>query len=97
MKPCHWIALPALILTTSSTFAQDLPTDQLDGHAEVVRQDMLLKSTVRRPQPPVGDSAKRATPQQAAACAKKAQFRSQYGADHPKVQKLFGLCRDVGL
>ncbi len=95
MKRRLWI-IPVLILTTSAAFAQDLPTDQLERHAEVVRQDMLLKSTVRRNEKP-GGAAKRATPRQAAACAKKARFRSEYGASHPKVQKLYGLCRSVGL
>ena len=36
------------------------------------------------------------TPRQAAACAQKARFRQQYGADNPKVQKLYRLCRGIG-
>lgn len=90
-------AATALLLAMPPAFAQDLPTDQLERHAEVVRQDMLLKSTLRHSRARQNERAAAATPRQAAACAKKAQFRKQYGADHPKVQKLYGLCRDIGL
>lgn len=85
----------ALVFATPPAIAQDLPTDQLDRHADTVRQRMLVQSTVGR------SVARRngggATANQAAACAKKAQFRSQYGAGHPKVQQLYSLCRSVGL
>lgn len=38
-----------------------------------------------------------ATPAQARACAAKGRFRSQHGANHPQVRRLYGLCRGVGL
>lgn len=85
------------LVSATPAIAQDLPTDQLERHAEVVRQDMLLQSTLRHSRARQNDRAVRATPQQAAVCAKKAQFRKQYGADNPKVQKLYGLCRNIGL
>lgn len=97
MKQHVRIAIFALTLITPPAFAQDLPTDQLERHAEVVRQDMLVKSTVGRNRPSDAHGSRRATPRQAAVCAKKDQFRGQYGADHPKVKKLYDLCRTIGL
>jgi hypothetical protein len=91
-------AVAIFVLATPPVVAQDLPTDQLDRHAETVRQDMLLKSTLRHSTARQNArSTPRVTTSQAAACAKKAQFRSEHGAGHPKVQKLYGLCRRVGL
>ncbi|MGK6319720.1 hypothetical protein [Sphingomonas sp. DT-204] len=93
-----WTVAMAITLAAPAIGAQDLPTDQLERHADVVRQDMLLKSTLRHSRArQAGRSANRATPSQVAACAKKAQFRAQYGADHAKVKKLYALCRAVGL
>lgn len=47
------------------------------------------------------DAARRSergiTRAQASACARKAQFRSEYGEDHAKVRQLYSLCRGVGL
>lgn len=90
------VLLPALA-AAAPTVAQDLPTDQIERHADVVRQDMLLKSTLRQSGTRQTEHTTRATPRQAAACAKKAEFRRQYGASHPKVRQLYGLCRNVGL
>lgn len=72
-----------------------LPTDQLERHADVVRQGNLLRSTLHPPTRKTSPGL--ATAGQRAACAKKAQFRSQYGPDHPKVKKLYALCHDVEL
>ena len=36
------------------------------------------------------------TAQQASACANKSRFRVEYGADHPKVERLYSLCRGIG-
>lgn len=90
-------AIAVLAIATSPAVAQDLPTDQLERHAGVVRQDALLKSTLRHSTARQNNRVHGATPHQAAACAKKAQFRSEYGADHPKVKKLYSLCRSAGL
>lgn len=95
IKP--WTAVIALALAAPPALAQDLPTDQLERHADVVRQDMLLKSTLRHSRARQNERAAQATPRQKAACAKKAQFRRQYGADNANVQKLYGLCRNMGL
>lgn len=92
--------LPAIALlgfAAPPVLAQDLPTDQLQQHAEVVRHDMVLKKSLRHSIARRDARARRATPQQVAACARKAQFRRQYGARNPKVQKLYSLCRGVGL
>lgn len=86
--------LMAVLVLATPAIAQDLPTDQLDRHADTVRQRMLVDSTVGRG---VARRNGGATANQAAACARKAQFRSQYGAGHPKVQRLYSLCRSVGL
>ena len=85
----RWAAVAAFLFT-APVAAQDLPTDQLERHADVVRQDMLLKSTLRN------DRTRRATPEKIAACSNKARFRSEHGADHPKVRKLYELCRSIG-
>lgn len=37
-----------------------------------------------------------ATREQVVACRGKAQLRAEYGADHPKVRRLYGLCRSIG-
>ncbi|WP_217806641.1 hypothetical protein [Novosphingobium sp. B1] len=41
-------------------------------------------------------ASRQGTPGQAAACAKKAEFRREFGAGNPKVQRLYGLCRSIG-
>ncbi|WP_447953198.1 hypothetical protein [Sphingopyxis chilensis] len=91
----RWSAVAALVLT-APVAAQDLPTDQVERHADVVRQDMLLKSTLRDDPARRNDRGRRATPQQATACSNKARFRSEHGPDHPKVRKLYELCRGIG-
>lgn len=30
-------------------------------------------------------------------CAQKSRFRAEYGADHPKIKRLYSLCRGLGL
>ena len=91
----RWAAVAAFLFT-APVAAQDLPTDQLERHADVVRQDMLLKSTLRTDPARRDDRARRATPEKIAACSNKARFRSEHGADHPKVRKLYELCRRIG-
>lgn len=94
----RYAAMGIALMLATPALAQDLPTDQLDRHAEVVRQDMLVRSTVGRSVARQnGRTASRATPSQVATCAKKAQFRAQYGAANPKVRRLYSLCRGRGL
>lgn len=90
-----WAAVAAFLFT-APVAAQDLPTDQVERHADVVRQDMLLRSTLRDNPARRNDRGRRATPQQIDACSNKARFRSDHGADHPKVRKLYELCRSIG-
>ena len=83
------------ILLAPATAAQDLPTDQLDRHAEVVRDDALLRSSLRHSR--ARQTVRRATPQQVAACANRARFVREHGASHPKVRKLQAFCARSGL
>jgi hypothetical protein len=94
MKIRMLTATTPFLLAALPAMAQDLPTDQLERHADVVRQDSHLRSSLKHS---MARQTGRATPRQAAACAKKAQFRKEHGAEHPKVQKLYDLCRSVGL
>lgn len=87
----------ALMLSAPAVAAQDLPTDQLERHAEVVRHDTHLKSSLRHSRARQnGRRVIRATPQQAAACANRARFTREHGASHPKVRKLHALCARSG-
>ena len=89
------VAMCLAIAAAVPATAQDLPTDQLERHADTVRQGNLVRQTVGRQA--YARSSGRSTPAQARACAKKGELRAQYGADNPKVQRLYNLCRSVGL
>lgn len=93
IKP--WTAVAALVFAASPAAAQDLPTNQLEQHADVVRQDTLLRSTLRHSRARQ-NGATRPTARQAEACANRARFRQEYGADHPQVRKLNSLCARAG-
>jgi hypothetical protein len=85
------IALSAVPLA-----AQDAPLVDFNGALNDARvTDRMVRQAQRRGNGP--ESTKYATPGQAAACAKKAAFRDQFGANHGKVRKLYELCRGVGL
>lgn len=83
------------LFLASAAAGQDLPTTQLKDHATVVRQDMTTRALQRHARA----NRKRAAPtaSQRAACAARPRFRAQYGADHPKLLRLNGLCRSAGL
>lgn len=83
------------LIAAGGASAQDLPTTQMADHAQVMRQDTLTRSLLRQNRN--GHSSRRPTAAQSRACATKQRFRSQLGADHPKVMQLYGLCRRVGL
>lgn len=53
-------AVLAALIFTAPVAAQDLPTDQLERHVDVVRQDMLLKSTMGNGPAHRNDRARRA-------------------------------------
>jgi hypothetical protein len=90
-----WSFMIAAMIATPAVHAQDL-APAMD--AAQIGQGQVLSSMVRNH----GRTAARrssgggATAAQISACAQKAQFRSEYGADNPKVQRLYGLCRSIG-
>lgn len=94
MRTKTFFAATAMMAFGAATaMAQDLPTTQMADHAQVMRQDNLTRSLLRQNR----GGSRRPTAAQASACASKQKFRSQYGADHPQVRKLYGLCQGVGL
>jgi hypothetical protein len=89
--------IAALLIATPPVVAQDLPTDQLERHADVVRQDSLLRSNLRQSRARQNrGSASRAAANQAIACANRARFSREYGANHPQVRRLHALCARAG-
>ena len=96
MKTRLWAAVTTLVLATPSVVAQDLPTDQLERHAETVRHNSVLRSNLRHSYARQNGRNVNRTASQAAACANRARFSRQYGADHPKVRKLHALCARAG-
>lgn len=86
----------ALVLAGTPAGAQDLPTDQLDRHAETVRHNSVLRSNLRQSYARQNGRNVNRSSSQAAACANRARFSRQYGADHPKVRKLHALCARAG-
>lgn len=78
-------------IATSATWAQDLspaldPVQLGQGHVMSAAIRAQASRSVRRG----------ATAQQIASCAQKARFRAEYGADHPKIRRLYSLCRSIG-
>lgn len=89
-------ALTILFFASSPALAQELDTTQLEQSADYERNRTLVRSTLRHKQ---AYDARRAgvTPRQVRACASKARFRAQHGADDPRVRFLFQKCKAVGL
>lgn len=93
------VAIVALAFMPTSGSAQDLPTDQLQNHGQVVRDNAILRHNLdyaRRSNG--GRSSVRAdpTPRKAAICAQRPRYAREYGADHPKVRQLNALCERDG-
>lgn len=89
------LILPALLITVPAA-AQDL--SPVISTTEVAR-GQVVSATMMQHSKRIAQrnaSSRRGTPGQIAACANKADFREDYGADHPKVQKLYSLCRGIG-
>lgn len=84
-----------LLAIAAPGFAQDLPTTQVEDHGKVVLQDSMTRSLLRSARARQGH--RQPSPAQISACAGKTKFRTKYGANHPKVQRLYRLCRGVGL
>lgn len=88
--------LTALVFVASPVAAQDLPTNQLEQHADTVRQGTLLRQTLGRSTARQNGRRATGTARQAEACANRARFSREYGADHPKVRQLNSLCARSG-
>jgi hypothetical protein len=87
-----WIALAWLAIPLPAAAQMD---PVVTGQGQVLSGTMrgYAERDAARLHSPAPSSA---TPRQVAACAQKARFRRQYGADNPKVQKLYRLCRAIG-
>lgn len=82
----------ALIMITTPAYAQDY-TGNVNPSAWVGPTVMhgAINAQARR-----NGSRSGGTSQQVAACAQKSRFRAEYGAENPKVQRLYRLCRGIG-
>lgn len=76
--------------------AQEMPAIDYDGALDHARTTGRLVRQAQQRERRAKLTGK-STPHQVEACAGKATFRRQFGADHPKVRKLYQLCRQVGL
>lgn len=87
-----------LMLVPVATVAQDGPMPTIDYNGTLndarVTGRMVRQAQQRQRRYSV---TTRASQRQAAACANKQGFRREYGAGHPKVRRLYALCRSVGL
>ncbi|WP_404334995.1 hypothetical protein AB2M62_14940 [Sphingomonas sp. MMS12-HWE2-04] len=90
------LAAIALMLPAPAAVAQDLDTSQLQQRADMERNRVLVRSTLRQKQR--ADAGRRMSRNQAQAnaCANRGRFAQQYGANHPKVLKLQSLCARAG-
>ncbi|WP_176473090.1 hypothetical protein [Sphingomonas lenta] len=69
--------------------------DAAQAQQDLARTTML-NSTMRRSAQRRG-AGPAVTSRQAAACAQKTRFHAEHGAGNSKVQRLYSLCRGVGL
>lgn len=86
----------ASLLTSSLARAQDYTGNvNPSAYSGPMVMQGAINAQARR------DSARRShrgvTRAQTNGCAQKARFRSRYGADNPKVQRLYALCHAIGL
>lgn len=91
-----WIIVPLLVLASAPAQAQDVYENAITNHAEVVTQGKILDRNLQ-----IARNRQNArngvTPAQAQACANKERFRREHGAEEPRVQRLYALCRQRGL
>ncbi|KAI1691477.1 hypothetical protein DdX_21858 [Ditylenchus destructor] len=73
-----------LILAAPPVAAQDLPTDQLDRHADTVRQNSVLRSNLRQSYARQNARNVNRASSQAAACANRARFRPRIWRRSPQ-------------
>lgn len=93
-----WTAasVTALAILATPVAAQD--PDALTNHANTVLHDSMLRHNLeyaRKHQKGRG-GASSPNARQANACANRARFSREYGADHPKVRQLYALCAQHG-
>jgi hypothetical protein len=81
-----------LAIASAPAAAQDTPSIDFNGALDHARTTgRMVRQAQRR------EAATRATPAQADACARKAEFRAKSPSDEAKLRKLYALCRSVGL
>ena len=85
--------LAAVALALAAPAAAQLPTDQLDQHAGVVRQGILVDKTVNRNR---GMTLEAKRERARATCANKHKAVENMGANHPTVRQLYALCAQAG-
>lgn len=93
------LALLAAAVTAQLSAAaagQEMPSIDYNGALDHARTTGRL---VRQAQQREGGAQVTTRPNanQRAACSKKKALGREHGMDHPKVQKLYALCRQVGL
>lgn len=86
-------AAAALFLAAAPAYAQ-YQTDQLERHADVVRQGILVDKTVNRNRN--GAARQGISPKSQAICASKHRMAARLGRSHPRVRRLYGLCAQAG-
>lgn len=99
MKIKLYAIAAALFIIAPAAHAQDLPTDQLMNHSQVVRQDSLTRSLLQQKQNNANGgqaSGTALTPKAKATCENKEQAAKNFGKDHPKVRQLYALCAKAG-
>lgn len=93
----HLLATAVLTASSAPAVAQIDPVAVGQGAVHSTTMRAHSNRIARGQRDGASPGSGRATSAQAAACAQKARFRSEHGADHPKVRRLYGLCRGVGL
>jgi|GEM_PF-7111686 len=95
MKSMAYCTVASLLAFTPPALAQ-YDTSQLEQSADYERNRILVRSTMRQKK---AYDARRAgvTAEQVRACSNKERFRTQHGADDPRVQLLFEKCQAKGL
>ena len=80
----------------TSALAQDMPTIDYNGALSDARDTgrMVRRAQGRQVRHAQGRGS--VTRSQAAACARKREFRQQYGTSNIRVQRFYSLCRSVG-
>lgn len=91
-------SLVALVCAAAPAAAQDVYENAIANHGAVVRDNAILRHNLKqaRDRQRGGRAAAPTNARQAEACANRARFSREYGADHPKVRQLYALCAQHG-